>query len=265
MQGISTTEQWITAAGKQVYVKQWLPEVVLEQTKAPIILLHDSLGCVALWRDFPQQLCAVTRRRVIAYDRLGFGHSAKVAEKLQADFIQQEAIGTFQAVIQQLGISNFVALGHSVGGGMATVCAGMYAGQCKGLITIAAQAFVEARTLDGIRAAADMFQQEGQMARLEKYHADKAQWVLDAWVHTWLSDAFSDWTLDDCIKQVECPLLVLHGAQDEYGSVAQPQRFAELSRGPVVLHIIPACGHVPQRERPALVLEAVGAFLATLD
>ncbi len=154
MQQISTCQYWIDTAQGQLFAQSWTPS---EACGAPIVLLHDSLGCVALWRDFPVRLAHASGRRVIAYDRLGFGRSAAYLDKLPPSFIEDEAHGSFRALCRQLDLSQFVLLGHSVGGGMAVGCAAVYADACRGLITESAQAFVDSATLDGIRVAEQQF------------------------------------------------------------------------------------------------------------
>lgn len=246
-----------TPAG-QLHAEAWTPA---SGQGVPIILLHDSLGCVALWRDFPAQLALATGHRVIAYDRLGFGRSAAHPGHLRRGFVEAEVHEGFAAVREQLAIDDFIVFGHSVGGGMAIACAAAFPGHCQGLITESAQAFVEARTLAGIRAADRQFAEPAQLERLARYHGDKAQWVLRAWVDNWLSTDFADWHLDDLLAQLCCPLLSLHGDNDEFGSLAHPERFARLAGGPSRVRVLGECGHVPHRERAGLVLEEVVRFL----
>ena len=214
---------------------------------------------MALWREFPAALCAATGRRVVAYDRAGFGRSAPRTDVLPASFITDEAPAAVPALRAQLGLDTFVAFGHSVGGGMAVGCAARFPEQVVALVTESAQAFVEERTLAGIRTArAELVQ---TMARLEKHHGPRARWVLDAWTETWLSPAFAAWSLDAELAQVRCPVLALHGDQDEFGSVLQPARIAAHVRGPASVQVLAGVGHVPHRSHPALVLELVRRFV----
>lgn len=259
MQQISTRQHWIDTPHGRLFAQCWSP---LEAREAPVVLLHDSLGCVSLWRAFPERLAQSSGRRVIAYDRLGFGRSSAYPGQLPPSFIEDEAHGGFAALRRQLGLSRFVLLGHSVGGGMAVGCAAAYPDACLGLITESAQAFADEVTLAGIRAAERQFAEPGQLERLHKYHGEKANWVLRAWIDTWLSDAFSRWSLDAQLPRVRCPLLSLHGDRDEYGSRRHPERIVELAAGPGSLQVVADCGHVPHREHPQTVLAAVRAFLA---
>jgi len=244
-----------------IYAKSW-QSAEANSELAPIILMHDSLGSVALWRDFPAYLAAQTKRIVYAYDRIGFGQSSVNDQSLALDFVMTEATHGFKAVLDYFDLKHFIVLGHSVGGGMSAAIAAEYPQCCKALVTIAAQYEVEERTLAGIRAAKQTFQQAGQIERLAKYHPDKAQWVLDAWTETWLAPAFKDWNLREVLPQVECPSLVIHGEQDEYGTLAQPQQIFAGVKGAAELQILSGLYHMPHKEQPEQVLTLISEFLA---
>ncbi len=254
-----TEKEWTIRTGEgRLFAKSWTPESAEGVSAAPILLFHDSLGCVDLWRAFPQRLASETNRRVIAYDRLGFGRSDAHPGHIGLDFVAAEARDAIPRLCEQAGVADFVACGHSVGGGMAVETAARFPERCRALVTIAAQAFVEDRTVAGIRDAKRGFQDPANVARLAKYHGDKARWVLDAWTETWLAPAFADWNLDAALTTVRCPVLALHGDRDEYGSSAHPERIAA-GRG--TARILPDTGHVPHREREALVIETIRDFL----
>ncbi len=261
MRAARVTEQFVDTGRGRLFAKRWRAGDAVPAT-APIVLFHDSLGCVELWRDFPERLALATGRDVLAYDRLGFGRSDPHPGRLSRDFIHDEARAAFVSVRQQLDIRAFVAFGHSVGGGMAAGCAAAHAADCVALITESSQAFVEDRTVQGIRDAQQAFARPGQRDRLAKYHGDKAAWVLSAWIDSWLGPDFAGWTLDDDLSRVRCPALVLHGDLDEYGSTRHPARIAALVRMRATLHVLRDTGHVPHRERAEVVLDAVGRWLA---
>ena len=260
---IVTTDHWIAFPSGRLFARQWQPEAA-DPTLAPIVLLHDSLGCVELWRDFPAQLAAATGRRVVAYDRLGFGRSDARAGRPSTAFIAEEAATTWPTVRAQLGIGPFVVVGHSVGGGMAVEIAARAGGDCTALVTMAAQAFVEDRTIAGLRVAQAQFADSAQVERLARYHGSKAAWALDAWLGRWLDPAFATWTLDAALPRVTCPALVIHGDQDEYGSAAHPRRIVDGVAGPARLEMLAGGGHIPYREQPEVVVRLIADFLATL-
>jgi pimeloyl-ACP methyl ester carboxylesterase len=255
-------DHWIPHAGGRLFARDWPAPEGARATLPALVLLHDSLGCVELWRDFPARLRDATGRRVVAYDRAGFGCSDARAEPPSPDFIREEATAWFPLVRDQLALQRFAVLGHSVGGGMAVNIAAGRPDDCAALVTIAAQAFVEERTLEGLRAAQRSFAEPGALDRLARYHGDKARWVLSAWLDTWLSPAFASWSLAPVLPGVRCPLLALHGELDEYGSAAHPRMIAALAGGPASAQILSGRGHVPQREEPDEVVRRVADFVA---
>lgn len=255
---IEIVEQHLKINHHTVYVKTWIP--LDKESEVPIILLHDSLGCVGLWRDFPLLLAQTLNRPVLAYDRIGYGVSSVHTAKQPNSFIQDEAIIWFPKIKNALGINAYVLIGHSVGGGMALLSAANDH-TCLGVVSMSAQAYVEPKTLQGIRDAQAMFEQKGQMLRLENWHGERAKWVLDSWVENWLSPAFTHWSLVPELHRVSCPALIIHGDLDEYGSCDFPHAIADNVTGESILEIIEQCGHVPYKEHPEKVLSFVEHFI----
>jgi pimeloyl-ACP methyl ester carboxylesterase len=259
---VTTSDHRIGTEQGTLFARRWLPRDAPRDAAASIVLFHDSLGCVELWRDFPDQLALATRRSVVAYDRLGFGRSDEHPGPLPLTFIHDEAETMVPRLCDALGLDTIVAFGHSVGGGMAIATAARWPDRCAALVTESAQSFVEDRTRAGLQAARVQFARPGQLERLARYHGAKARWVLDAWIETWLSPEFVDWHLDDDLARVRCAALAIHGDEDEYGSAEHPGRIARLTQGPARAVILAGCGHVPHREQPARVLAEVAEFLA---
>ena len=263
----ASDDRWVTLPQGRIFTRRWSPPPPPGATaQPPIVLFHESLGSVALWRDFPATLCAATGRAVLAYDRLGFGQSDPHPGAQPLDFVAEEARSTLPALRAQLGIDRYVALGHSVGGGMAVHCAAADAGgHCQALVTIAAQACVEERTLQGIRDARDQFRSNpSQLERLARYHGgdqSRARWALNAWIDTWLHPDFAGWSLQSALARVTRPVLALHGALDEYGSTEQAVRIARWAAGPARVEILLGAGHVPHREQPQAVAGLVAGFV----
>jgi len=258
---VTASDHWIATARGKLFARSWAPPDRRRDGDATIILFHDSLGCVDLWRDFPRQLAAATSRQVVAYDRLGFGRSDAHPGSLPLTFIRDEA-EVAPLLRDTLGLGAVVPFGHSVGGAMAIATAARWPGICSQLVTVAAQCFAEERTLSSIRAAKADFERPGQFERLARYHGAKARWVLDAWTTVWLAPGFAAWSLDDELRAVRCPVLVLHGDHDEYGSLQHPERIARLAQGPARAITFEGCGHVPHREQLTRVLAEVARFLA---
>lgn len=254
---MNIVEETIKLGDKSIFFKRW---IVPASHKTPIILLHESLGSVELWKSFPQRLAEFLQREVIAYDRLGFGKSSPL-EKLSLNFITEEAQTTFAAVLQHLEIDQFIVMGHSVGGGMTAVIAAIYPDRCKAAITISAQSMVEEITRQGIKDAETNFCNEQFIKKLAKFHGDKAEWVLRAWIDTWLSPSFRNWNIDAYISKIECPLLVIHGEHDEYATLSQPERLIQLANGYKELKILKDCGHFPHKEKETEVITTIQSFL----
>lgn len=246
-----------------MFCRLWEPRVAAHAV--PLVLFHDSLGSIGMWRGFPALLAEALGRPVIAYDRLGFGRSSARTELPAARFILEEAEIYFPVIAEALGLRRVVLLGHSVGGCMAVACAGRFPQNCDGLITVSAQAFVEDRTREGVRIARAQFAATRKFAKLVRYHGDKANWVLRAWTDIWLSDEFESWTLAPELRKVRCPLLAIHGDRDEYGSTAFADAICELAGGPAQKLILPDCGHLPHRDQPQTLVDAVRRFLGSQD
>ena len=252
-------DSFIGVPGGRIFVRRWNPG---HSSRSPVMLLHDSLGSVEQWRDFPGALAEATARHVIAYDRLGFGKSTQRIESPSVDFIREEAETIFPLLCRALGVTRFILFGHSVGGAMALVIAAAQSEVCEAVVTEAAQAFVEPQTLTRIRAAKASFNHPEQFERIARWHGKKARWVLESWTEVWLSAEFSSWNLDRHLGNVTCPVLAIHGDRDEYGSLAFPRRITSQVNGPSVMAILDACGHVPHREKKDEVLRCVCDFLA---
>ena len=258
-------EKYVDVPGGSVYVRIWHPAE--PSTSPPIVLLHDSLGCVALWREFPAQLSLSLGRTVVAYDRLGFGRSSERVERPSRRFIDEEAEIVFPSLCASLGLKAVVPFGHSVGGGMAIAIAAIHsrAKLCSSLIAESAQPFIEEQTINGIEAAKQYFSNPINMEKLTKYHGNKAHWVLAAWTETWLDPEFRGWNLVCHLKEVQCPVLAIHGDNDEYGSVAFPNFIAGSVSGHSLAVIMDGVAHVPHHEDPRKVMEIVKSFLTKGD
>jgi pimeloyl-ACP methyl ester carboxylesterase len=254
----------VDAPGGRLFARLW-GDWRPPHARPPIVLIHDSLGSVELWRDFPSRLAAATGHPVVAYDRLGFGRSDPHPGMLETmSFIRDEARTGLPAVRTGLAIERMILFGHSVGGAMALVAAVELGGATVAIITESAQVFAEVHTLAAVRAAKATFGAPGQIERLARYHGRKAGWVLEAWTGTWLAPAFASWTLDNVLPRVRCPILAMHGDRDQYGSLAHPARIQALVPAAADIVILDRCGHVPHREYPDAVLRAVQTFISTL-
>jgi pimeloyl-ACP methyl ester carboxylesterase len=258
---VTPADHSISSPAGTLFARSWQPAIPPEPSRPTFLLFHDSLGCVDLWRDFPARLAETTGLAVVAYDRLGFGRSDPHPGPLPITFTHDEAKTSVRWIREALGVGRMIPFGHSVGGSMAIATAAQFADSCDAAITESAQAFVEDRTLEGIRAAQADFARPGQVERLARYHGDKARWVLSAWIDTWLAADFAQWNFDADLRATQCPVLALHGELDEFGSPAHPRRIARFAGGASRAVLRGGCGHVPHREQPERVLDEVDRLL----
>jgi pimeloyl-ACP methyl ester carboxylesterase len=227
-----------------------------------IVLLHEGLGSVEHWRDFPAALAHATGSRCVAYSRVGFGRSSPRASPYPASFIDDEATGMLAALCERLDLDTPVLLGHSTGASMALVHAGDGRWPVAGVVALAPIVFVEESNLLSIRRARDNYPGSRLRDSLARYH-ENVDAVFYGWADTWLDPAFRSWTLEPSLPRIECPLLAIRGERDEYVSAAQLQRIAERATRCRFIRALnlPDCGHAPHRDHPEVVLSEVGAFI----
>ncbi len=233
----------------------------LNPNKATIIFLHDSLGCIELWRDFPEEVSLNTGYNVLSYDRQGYGKSAPFTiTKRSNDYLKKEA-ETLGEIIDALRLKNVILFGHSDGGTIALLAAALYPEKITGIITEGAHVFIEPETLKGIREAKKAYTTTNLKEKLSKYHADKTEDVFNIWVETWLSDKFQSWNIEKFLPKIICPSLIIQGEKDEYGTVDQVHSIIKNTTGKATPLLIPNIAHTPHREAPAYVIEQTVRFL----
>jgi pimeloyl-ACP methyl ester carboxylesterase len=229
--------------------------------EAPTIaLLHEGLGCVALWRDFPQRLAQATGFGVFVYSRLGYGRSAPVALPRPLDYMTREATATLPLVLDAAAVERAVLLGHSDGASIAAIYAGAFDDpRLRGLALIAPHFFAEPEGLQAIRAAEQAFAEGDLRDRLAKYHDDVGG-AFYGWSRAWLDPGFARWNIADAIDGWRIPAFVVQGDQDPYGTAAQVDEISARARAPVEILMLPGCGHAPQFERAQETLAALAGF-----
>lgn len=227
-----------------------------------VVFLHDSLGCTALWRDFPQRLGEAVQCNTLVYDRLGYGRSAPMlTHERTVSYLEPEA-AVLDGLLQTLDINDAILFGHSDGGSVALITASRYARRISAVICEAAHIFVEEVTLQGIRAAMEAYKTTNLAERLQKYHGDKVDALFRAWTETWTRDDFRDWNIESFLPGISCPLLFIQGEADEYGTMEQAKKTVSQVGGKGLLYSIPEIGHTPHKEAPELALAAAKNFIA---
>ena len=230
-----------------------------------LVLLHEGLGCLALWRDFPARLAAATGCSVFAYSRAGYGQSDPCALPRPLDYMTDEAVTVLPAVLAAIGGPRHVLFGHSDGATIAAIYAGRIADpRLGGLILMAPHFFVEETGLEAIRAAKAAYRGGEWRRRAVKYHA-APDVAFRGWNDAWLDPAFTLRDAADALSQLSVPALAIQGHDDQYGSLAQIEIVAQRSPAPVRLAALEDCRHAPQFEAPDATLAAVSAFIRDLD
>lgn len=224
-----------------------------------MVLLHEGLGCIALWRDFPQRLHAACGLPVVAYSRHGYGGSDILEAPRRADFMHDEATQALPQVLSALGIHHPVLVGHSDGATIALVHAGRFPGVATAVVAMAPHLFVEPVCTEAIAAISQRFPDSDLPRRLARYHAD-AERTFRGWADVWLSEPFSHFDIEPEVAASRCPILAIQGTDDEYGTLRQVQRIAELRPGTAV-RVLEGCRHSPHLDRPDEVVEAIADFV----
>jgi pimeloyl-ACP methyl ester carboxylesterase len=234
-----------------------------ERNDAPLIVfLHEGLGSLAMWKDYPQALCAATGARGLVFSRNGYGRSTPrpATEKWPVEFMHAQAEDVLPALFESLGIEDPPWLfGHSDGGSIALLYAAAFPGRVAGLVLVAPHVFVEDVSVASIEQARVAYAGTDLRHRLARYHDDPDS-AFHGWSDIWLDPAFRAWNIVDCLPRIRCPLLAVQGEDDEYGTMAQIDVIARRVPHARLLKL-PACGHSPHRDQPAALSEAVVAFL----
>ena len=251
----------LVVAGRALRIEYaWIGE---DRTAAPLIVfLHEGLGSLAMWRDYPRHLCAAAGARGLVYSRPGYGQSTPRApgEKWLVDFMHTQAHDVLPALLGELGIAERVWLfGHSDGASIALLVAAAFPDRVAGVIAVAPHIFVEEVGLRSIEAARTTYRTTDLRTRLARYHAD-ADSAFWGWNDIWLDPEFRAWTIADQVRHIRCPLLAVQGEDDEFGTMAQIEGIARLAPHAQLVKLA-ACGHSPHRDQPAALTEAAVAFL----
>ena len=230
--------------------------------RSTLVFLHDSLGCIELWRDFPERLARATQSDALVYDRRGYGGSSPFHRATRTVSYLEDEADVVAVVLERCGVDNAILFGHSDGGSIALVAAARYPGAVEAVITEGAHVFVEERTLEGVRAARKALATTDLRTRLERYHGERTDAVTAAWIDTWLAPEFRDWNIEVYLPRIRRPVLVLQGANDEFGTDAQVDAIVRGVGVSARSHMFPGVGHTPHRDAAAEVVDVTAAFLA---
>jgi len=254
-----------TAAGRSV-AYEWLGDASAKRAsgKPTLVFLHEGLGSIRQWREFPAKVAAATGCRALLYDRYGYGQSDVLAErKRTVRFMHDEALLALPELLHSLQVASPLLIGHSDGASIALIHAG--AGHAvHGVVAMAPHVFIEPLCLNSIVDAAKAFEATDLGEKLGRYHRD-ARKTFYGWADVWLDADFKGWDIrGDYLPKIRCPVLAIQGYDDVYGTMAQLDELAARVKGPCELMKLKDCGHAPFREQPEQTLAAVSRFVSGL-
>ena len=232
-----------------------------EAGKPGLVFLHEGLGSIRQWREFPAKVCAATGCAGLVYDRYGYGQSDVLAEpRRTVRFMHDEASISLPALLRELGIENPVLIGHSDGASIALIHAGS-GHAVRGVVAMAPHVFIEPLCLSSIVKARAAFERTDLKDKLGRYHRD-ARKTFYGWADVWLDPEFKRWDIrGDFLPNVRCPVLAIQGHDDEYGTMEQLEEIKRRVGGPCELMKLDHCGHAPFRDQPEIVTARVAAFV----
>jgi pimeloyl-ACP methyl ester carboxylesterase len=246
--------------GHRLEIERWSPNGPV--AGSPIVMLHEGLGSVALWKSFPRDVAERTGHEVIAYSRYGYGRSDPLEGRREPGYMHHEGERVLPALLGALGVSRPILLGHSDGASIALIFAGTYPGAASALILEAPHVFVEDLTVESIAGAKVAFETTDLEAKLARYHADAAG-TFRGWNDIWLDPRFRAWNIESYLETIDVPVLLVQGRNDEYGTLAQVEAIA--ARTDARIALLDRCGHSPHRDQGAATLEAITSFVSSLD
>lgn len=262
---LSRQSFYVEAGGHRLLAERIHPGMQSPGTRSPtIVFLHEGLGSIGQWRDFPAALCMMTGLEGLAYDRWGYGKSDPVSLPRPVRYMHDEALTALPELLTRCSIKESILIGHSDGGSIALIYASAYPGGVCGIVTLAAHVFVEDVTVKGIEEALQVYRTTDLPERLSKYHGANTDLMFRGWAETWLSPEFRSWNIEEHLPGVGCPVLAIQGVDDQYGTPAQVKSITEKVTGPARKLLIPACGHIPHHEARAVVLSEMNRFIGDI-
>jgi pimeloyl-ACP methyl ester carboxylesterase len=228
-------------------------------SRSTMVFLHEGLGSVALWRDFPGKVARRSGAPAFLYSRFGYGQSDGLQERRTPRFMHEEALDVLPRLLDRFGIDRPLLVGHSDGASIALIHAALAGRPVAGLVCMAPHVFVEPVCVESIARLRRTYRTTDLRQRLARYHARVDDAFL-GWADIWLKPEFLNWSIEDLIGRIEAPMLLIQGRDDEYGTLAQLDRIEARAKGPASRLVLDSCGHSPHRDQEAAVLDAIVEF-----
>lgn len=254
---------FVRANGHNLRVMTILPSGSQGAGDVTLVFLHEGLGSIGQWRDFPRMLAEATGLGAVVYDRHGFGGSDPL-NRGDEQYLQREDLSGLVGVLDACSVRAPILIGHSDGGTIALLYAAQFPERPRAVITEAAHVFVEEATLTGIRNAVQAFESGELRQKLSRYHGDNTDAMFYGFKDDWLLPRHREWNIESCLQTIRCPLLVVQGEDDEYGTIAQLEAIAGGVPGRVESVLIPECSHNPHHQARERVLSEMKRFIEGL-
>jgi pimeloyl-ACP methyl ester carboxylesterase len=231
--------------------------------ESPVLLfLHEGLGCAALWKSFPNAVVEATGCSALVYSRYGYGKSDPLIEPRGVDYMHREALEVLPGLLDALPVRNPLLIGHSDGASIALIHAGAGKSPVRGVIAMAPHVFVEDVSIVSIARAKVAFETTDLPAKLGRYHDDVVS-AFRGWNDIWLHPDFRSWNIEAYLPAITCPVLLIQGEDDQYGTLAQVEAIERQVGGPAETVKLAGCGHSPHVDRPEATLHAIARFVET--
>lgn len=231
---------------------------------AGLVLLHEGLGCVRMWRNFPQRLHEASGRQVFVYSRRGYGRSDAKPAPWSIEYMHEEGLHILPRVLAAANLDDVILVGHSDGASIALIYAGgVESHSARGLVLMAPHVFNEAVCVESIEKARVAYQHTELRSRLQRYHGDNVDDAFHGWNGAWLDPGFLEWNIEQYLPAVTVPTLLIQGRQDQYGTARQVEAIERQIDAPVKCRMLSDCGHSPHIDQPQAVLDSIKHFLDT--
>jgi pimeloyl-ACP methyl ester carboxylesterase len=227
-----------------------------------LVYLHEGLGCVAMWKGFPERVAGATGYGALVYSRAGYGKSGPCKLPRPVRFMHEEALNTLPQLLDVFEIREAILVGHSDGGSMALIHAGGVGdARVRGLVLLAPHVFVEEPGLESIRQIAEDYRSGNLRQRLQPYQGQNVDGAFWGWNDVWLNPEFRSWNIDEYLPRISVPILLIQGADDQYGTLAQIEAIERAVAGTAQKVMLKDCGHSPHLDQPEQTLEAIKGFV----
>jgi len=253
-------DDFINIRDSFIKTRHLIPEGLTDDT-ITLLILHEGLGSIGQWKNFPENLANALQLKTLLYDRFGHGESGNFIEKREKDYLEKEAFDILPELLNITNTGKVFIVGHSDGATIALLYASLHRKNTVGVVSEAAHVFVEQITLTGLINAREAYESNPRFReRMLLYHGDKTDTLFYAWNNIWRDENYRDWNVEKYLKDVKCPVLVVQGEHDEYGSEKQVDAIVNAVSGFKEKYVVPECKHIPHLEKQAEIIDKIKWF-----